>query len=99
MNGRTQIDATPSVQPGSPSSSPWRGDWVYQVSTLDQDLVFLDALRSLTEGFDTTTSGGKLVFHIFGSLSQFERDLISERTRAVLTAAARLKMGKTANRP
>ena len=44
--------------------------------------------RSLTEGVDTTTSGGTLVFHLFGALAQFERDLIRERTRAGLTAAA-----------
>jgi DNA invertase Pin-like site-specific DNA recombinase len=36
--------------------------------------------RSLTEAIDTTTSGGRLVFHLFGALSQFERDLIQERT-------------------
>ncbi len=43
--------------------------------------------RSLTEGVDTTTPGGTLVFHIFGSLAQFERDLIRERTSAGLKAA------------
>lgn len=36
--------------------------------------------RSLTEGVDTTTPGGTLVFHLFGALAQFERDLIRERT-------------------
>ncbi len=44
--------------------------------------------RSITEGIDTTTSGGTLVFHLFGALAQFERDLIRERTRAGLSAAA-----------
>ena len=44
--------------------------------------------RSLTEAIDTTTPDGRLVFHIFGALGQFERDLIQERTRAGLTAAA-----------
>ncbi len=44
--------------------------------------------RSLTEAIDTTTSGGRLIFHIFGALGQFERDLIQERTRAGLVAAA-----------
>jgi DNA invertase Pin-like site-specific DNA recombinase len=43
--------------------------------------------RSLTEGVDTTTPGGTLVFHIFGALAQFERDLIRERTNAGLKAA------------
>ena len=44
--------------------------------------------RSLTESIDTTTSGGRLIFHIFGALGQFERDLIRERTNAGLSAAA-----------
>lgn len=44
--------------------------------------------RSLTEGIDTTTSGGTLVFHLFGALAQFERDLIRERTQSGLKAAA-----------
>ncbi|WP_238314421.1 recombinase family protein, partial [Methylobacterium crusticola] len=45
-------------------------------------------LRSLTEQIDTTTPNGRLIFHIFGALGQFERDLIRERTRAGLSAAA-----------
>lgn len=44
--------------------------------------------RSLTESIDTTTSGGRLIFHVFGALGQFERDLICDRTKAGLTAAA-----------
>jgi len=43
--------------------------------------------KSLTESIDTTSSGGRLVFHIFGSLAEFERDLIRERTMAGLQAA------------
>src|SRR3954451_14073039 len=43
--------------------------------------------RSLQEQLDTTTSGGKLVFHVFGALAEFERDLIRERTHAGLAAA------------
>lgn len=43
--------------------------------------------RSITENIDTTTPGGRLVFHLFGALAQFERDLIRERTRAGLQAA------------
>ena len=50
--------------------------------------------RSLTERIDTTTSGGKLIFHIFGALAEFERDIIKERTQAGLTAArARGRLG------
>ena len=44
--------------------------------------------RSITEAIDTTTPSGRLIFHVFGALGQFERDLIRERTRAGLTAAA-----------
>src|SRR5215216_5603682 len=43
--------------------------------------------KSLTEQIDTTTSGGKLVCHVFGALAEFERDLIRERTQAGLIAA------------
>lgn len=53
--------------------------------------------RSLQEAIDTQTSGGKLVFHIFSALAEFERDLIRERTNAGL-AAARAR-GKKGGRP
>jgi DNA invertase Pin-like site-specific DNA recombinase len=43
--------------------------------------------RSLQEQLDTRTSGGKLVFHVFGALAEFERDLVRERTHAGLAAA------------
>ena len=42
---------------------------------------------SLTENIDTTTAGGRLVFHLMGALAEFERSLIGERTRAGLRAA------------
>lgn len=42
--------------------------------------------RSLTEGIDTTTPAGRLLMHMIGSLAQFERDLIRERTRAGMEA-------------
>ncbi|MBY0544100.1 MAG: recombinase family protein [Gammaproteobacteria bacterium] len=51
-------------------------------------------LQSLQENIDTTTSGGKLIFHIFSALAEFERDLIAERTQAGLKAArARGRLG------
>ena len=53
--------------------------------------------RSLTESMDTSTPGGTLVFNIFGSLAQFERDLIRERTRAGLEAAR--ARGRKGGRP
>jgi DNA invertase Pin-like site-specific DNA recombinase len=53
--------------------------------------------KSLTENMDTTTPGGKLVFHFFAALAEFERDIIQERTRAGL-AAARAR-GRRGGRP
>lgn len=55
------------------------------------------AFRSLTESIDTTTPGGKLIFHVFGALAEFERDLIRERTLAGLAAAR--SRGRRGGRP
>lgn len=52
---------------------------------------------SLTEQIDTSTPGGRLIFHVFGALAEFERDLIKERTSAGL-AAARAR-GRVGGRP
>ena len=54
-------------------------------------------LRSLTESIDTATAGGRLVFHIFGALAEFERAVIRERTTAGLQAAR--QRGKKGGRP
>ena len=54
-------------------------------------------LRSLQEGIDTTTPGGRLVFHVFSALAQFEREIIIERSRAGV-AAARAR-GRVGGRP
>lgn len=63
-------------------------DWI---NFLDEQGI---GLQSLQESIDTTTSTGKLVFHIFGALAEFERNLIRERTMAGLAAArARGKLG------
>src|SRR5512141_528014 len=64
------------------------------VSVLEQRKI---GFRSITENIDTTTSGGKLIFHVFGALAEFERDLIRERTLAGL-AAARAR-GRKGGRP
>src|SRR5437763_7076389 len=61
--------------------------------------------KSIQENIDTSTSGGKLIFHMFGALAEFERDIIRERTKAGLAAArARGRLGgrpkaKTLNTP
>ena len=61
------------------------------VRALDQGGI---GLRSLQEQIDTTTSSGKLIFHVFAALAEFERDVIRERTIAGLTAArARRRTG------
>lgn len=54
-------------------------------------------LRSLTESIDTTTAGGRLIFHIFGALAEFERTVIRERTKAGLSAAR--ARGRVGGRP
>ncbi|BAE46325.1 recombinase family protein [Rhodococcus erythropolis] len=55
------------------------------------------AFRSLNDPIDTTTSSGKLIFQIFGALSEFERNLVRERTMAGLTAAR--DRGRIGGRP
>lgn len=54
-------------------------------------------LRSLQEKIDTGSSGGKLIFHMFGALAEFERNLIRERTQAWLSAAR--ARGRKGGRP
>src|SRR5512144_1232581 len=53
--------------------------------------------KSLQEQIQTTTSGGRLIFHVFGALAEFERDLIRERTQAGLDAAR--ARGRVSGRP
>ena len=54
------------------------------ISHLEENKI---GFKSITEAIDTTTSGGRLVFHIFGALAEFERNLIRDRTMAGLEAA------------
>lgn len=69
-------------------------DLVEVVTTLADRGV---GLRSLHETLDTTTPAGKLTFHLFAALAEFEADLVRERTRAGLEAARR--RGKKPGRP
>lgn len=78
---------------------------VWRLDRLGRSVQHLDKLltdftergiefRSVTEGIDTTTAGGRLIFHVFAAVAQFERDLIIERTNAGLIAArARGRVG------
>ena len=72
--------------------------------SLAQLIVMIDGIgqagagfQSLSESIDTTTAGGRLVFHVMGALAEFERSLIGERTRAGMQAAKR--RGKAVGRP
>ena len=66
-------------------------DLIQVVSDLESQGI---GLKSIHESIDTTSSSGKLIFHIFGALAEFERSLIRERTHAGLKAArSRGKMG------
>jgi DNA invertase Pin-like site-specific DNA recombinase len=69
-------------------------DLINLVTTLEERGV---GFRSLHERVDTTSPGGRLVFHLFGALAEFERDLIRERSLAGL-AAARAR-GRNGGRP
>lgn len=69
-------------------------DLVAQVNALAERGV---EFRSLVEAFDTTTAGGRLVFHVFGAIAEYERGLIIERTRAGLDAAR--SSGRVIGRP
>lgn len=81
---------------------------VWKLDRLGRSLGFLCRLlaqfeqggidfHSLTDGIDTTTAGGRLIFHIMGALAQFETDLIRERTKAGMKAAK--QRGKRIGRP
>src|SRR3954464_7108328 len=69
-------------------------DLITRITELNDRTI---GFKSLTENIATTTSGGKLIFHIFGALAEFERDIIRERTNAGLEAG-RMR-GKLGGRP
>lgn len=69
-------------------------DLIELITFFEQEQI---TFKSLTENIDTSTPSGKLIFHIFSALSEFERNLIVERTKAGL-ASARAR-GRTGGRP
>jgi DNA invertase Pin-like site-specific DNA recombinase len=102
LKNRDQLQAALTYLNAADTLAVWRLD---RLGRSVRDLIDLvDGLqqrgiefRSLTENIDTGTSGGRLVFHIFAALAQMERELISERTKAGLAAAAR--RGRKGGRP
>ncbi len=99
---RPQLKAALAFMRSGDTLVVWKLDWLAR--SLRQLIETVDMLekreigfRSITEAIDTTTSGGRLVFHIFGALAEFERSIIQERTRAGL-AAARAR-GRVGGRP
>jgi len=102
LDRRPQLDAVlEQLRPGD-TLVVWRLDrlgrslrhLIEVVTGLDERGV---GFRSLRENIDTTTAGGRLMFHLFGALAQFEREIIRDRTVAGLTAAR--ARGRVGGRP
>jgi len=102
LDRRPQLDGVlEQLRPGE-TLVVWRLDRLGRsLRHLIEVVTGLDArgvgFRSLRESIDTTTAGGRLVFHLFGALAQFERELIRDRTVAGLTAAR--ARGRVGGRP
>ena len=92
LDKRPELSACLSQLRRGDTLTVWRLDRLGRsVRHLIDVVTDLDAqgvgFRSLTEQIDTTTAGGRLVFHVFAGLAEFERSIISERTQAGLAAA------------
>lgn len=103
IRARPQLDACLRTLRKGDTLVVWRLD---RLGRSLQDLVEIIhgleskgvAFQSLTENIDTSSAGGRLVFHLFGALAEFERNLIVDRTRAGL-AAARARGRKGGRKP
>ena len=82
---------------GRVATRPSRAITPHLLETVEQLDVDGVGFRSLTEAIDTTTSGGKLIYSIFGALAEFERNLIRERTNLGLAVAR--AQGRLGGRP
>lgn len=97
LQSRPELDKLlDQLRPGA-TLVVWRLNWLGRSirHLIDQLSELQDRgieLRSLQESIDTSSPGGRLTFHIFASLAEFERDLIRERTNAGLTAETEAKM-------
>jgi DNA invertase Pin-like site-specific DNA recombinase len=92
MKSRPQLEAALDYCREEDTPVVWRLDRLGR--SIKELLALVESLqergvgfRSLRESLDTTTPGGKLVFHVFASIAEFERDVIRERTMAGLEAA------------
>ena len=99
---RVQLQAALAFARKGDTIVVWKLDRLARsLSQLIQTVESMEArgigIRSLTETIDSTTPGGKLIFHIFGALAEFERAVIRERTREGLLAAR--KRGRVGGRP
>ena len=99
---RPQLSAAIDYMRAGDTLVVWRLDRLARsLKQLIETVEYLEdaeaGFKSLAENIDTTTAGGRLVFHVFGALAEFERTLIRERTGAGL-AAARAR-GRVGGRP
>jgi DNA invertase Pin-like site-specific DNA recombinase len=96
------IAAMNYIRPGEDVLVVWKLDRLARslkqlIETVEKFETQKIGLLSLTESINTTTSGGRLIFHIFASLAEFERSIIRERTNAGLKAAK--QNGRIGGRP
>jgi DNA invertase Pin-like site-specific DNA recombinase len=96
------IAAMNYIRPGEDVLVVWKLDRLARslkqlIETVEKFETQKIGLLSLTESINTTTSGGRLIFHIFASLAEFERSIIRERTTAGLRAAR--ENGRIGGRP
>jgi DNA invertase Pin-like site-specific DNA recombinase len=98
QQARTPPKPGPELAPGGTADCP-RGAQLARPAAGPRDARLHGAAlrRRLQPAAKTTTSGGKLVFHIFGTFAEFEREIIRERTQAVLQSAR--SRGKVGGRP
>lgn len=101
-NERTELAAAISYLREGDTLVVWKLDRLARsinklISTIEVLYESECGFRSLTEAIDTTTPTGKLVFHIFGALTEFERNIIRERTMAGLASAK--SRGRRGGRP
>ncbi len=101
LDRRPQLDGAGAVAAGGHPGGVAAGRLGRSLRHLIEVMTGLDergvGFRSLRESIDTTTAGGRLVFHLFGALAQFEREIIRDRTVAGLTAAR--ARGRVGGRP